>query len=162
MNNSKPFEIVLDIYDKECALLFDVVRHLLKYPSIQADDDLEGKLFASAFALICSNYLEINNGMYPHQDFQLFMEEMDFLKEDFEFFKKGISSETLNFIPENFDELVFAILRDYQKTIKKDLRNLFQTDEKLLALFSSIYSFNNSDFIPELTMDSIEFFSDFK
>ena len=162
MNNSKPFEILLDIYYKECAILYDVVRHLLNYPSIQTEEDLEAKLYAGAFALTCSQYLEVTNDMYPHQDFSLFVEEMEFKKEDFEFFKKGLSSKTLNYIPENFDELVFAILQDYQKIIKTDLRRIFPTDENLAGLFSSIFSFNNADYFPEMTMDSIDFFSDFK
>ena len=68
----------------------------------------------------------------------------------------------MNYIPESFQELVFAILQDYQKTIKADLRNLFQTDTNLMLLFSSIFSFNNTDFISEMTTDSIDFFSDFK
>lgn len=162
MKNSRPFEILLDIYAKENAVLYDVVRHLLNYPSIQPDNDLEGKLYASAFAFICSNYLEVTQNMYPQQDFSLFIEEMKFQREDFEFFKKGLTSETLNYIPESFEELVFAILQDYQKNIKADLRNLFQTDTFLMRLFSSIFSFNNADFIPDMTMDSIDFFNDFK
>lgn len=161
MKNSKPFEILLDIYYKECTALYDVVRHLLNYPSIQPENDLEGKLYASAFALICSNYLEVTQNMYPHQDFPLFIEQMNFKKADFEFFKKGLTSETLNYIPESFEELVFALLQDYQKTIKADLRNLFQTDTNLMRLFSSIFSFDNADYMPEMTMDSIDFFSDF-
>ena len=162
MKNSKPFEILLDFYNKECAILYDIVKHLMNYPSIQPNDDLEGKLFASALASICSDYLEMNNNMLAHQDFPLFVAEMDFDNGDFEFFKKGLTSKTLNFVPESFDEMVFAIIQDYKKTIKSDLRNLFQTDQILMQLFSAIYSFNNADFMPEMTVDSVAFFADFK
>uniref|UniRef100_UPI0040494DBA hypothetical protein n=1 Tax=Flavobacterium sp. TaxID=239 RepID=UPI0040494DBA len=162
MKNSKPFEILLDIYDKECAILYDVVCGLNKYTKIQPDNELEGKLLASAFAFICSDFLETTQKMGPHQDFPLFVEEMKFKKEDFEFFKKGLFSKTLDYIPESFDELVFAIIQDYIIKIKKDLRNLFETDEKLIQFFSSIFSFNNGDFIPEMAIDSIDFFKEFK
>jgi hypothetical protein len=161
MNNSKPFSVLLDIYDDECAILYDVAKSLLKYPSIQPDADLEGKLYASAFALICSEFLEVSQDMHPHQDFPLFVEEMKFQKEDFEFFKKGLYPETLDYVTESFDELVFAIIQDYKKRIKSDLRNLFKSDEKLLKLFSSMFSFNDSDYMPEMTIDCIDFFSDF-
>ena len=161
MNNSKPFSVLLDVYDNECAILYDVAKSLLKYPSIQPNADLEGKLYASAFAFICSEFLEVSQDMQPHEDFPLFVEAMDFKKEDFEFFKKEFSSETVDCVPESFDELVFAIIQDYKKRIKFDLRNLFKSDEKLLKLFSSIFSFNGSDYMPEMTLDSIHFFRDF-
>lgn len=162
MKNSKPFSLLLDIYYKECAILYDVVKSLLKYPSIQPNADLEGKLYASAFASICSQFLEVTQDMYPQEDFSLFVKAMEFKKEDFEFFKKGLSTETLDYVPESFDELVFAILQDYQKTIKKDLRKVYQTDEKLAAFFCAIFTFDDADYMQEMTMDSIDFLREFK
>lgn len=161
MENLRPFDIILDSYSNESAQLYAVVRTLLNYPSITEDEDLDGKLYASAFAFICQEYLMDSIEMYPHGDFPLFVELMDF-EQDSEFISKRCVVSNLIIDKEyNFSDRVWVLMRHYQTIIKKDLGNIFTERHKISKLFASIFSLSDDDYMPSEHSFS-EFFNDFK
>lgn len=161
MNNSKPFQILLDSYANECSNLFEVVKSIFQYPHIQTHDDLESKLYASAFASICSDFLQIAIGMYAHEDFEAFLQEMDLLDYDFKAIQDKHPGFILEFEDQDYNEKVWNCIQYYKTIIKADLTNLFVTDAKIASFFSSIFSFNDENFSAEMSLDSIDFFSSY-
>jgi len=164
MKNSIPFDIILDSYRKESAQLYAVVRNLLNYPSITEDEDLDGKLYASAFAFICQEYLAAFNNCFRHDDFELFIEEMNFKIDDGIINKMFIKLKLQ--LKDNdeglFKEVVWTMIKYYEKSIKKDLGNLFVNRDNLIKLFSSIYSLSDDVYMPNAQDSNFEFFNDFK
>jgi hypothetical protein len=164
MKNSRPFDIILDSYSNESAQLYAVVRTLLNYPSITEDEDLEGKLYASAFTFIVQDYLDTSNNCFHHDDFELFIEEMNF-KIDEEIINKMFINLKLQLKDNDeglFKEVVWALIKHYEKSIKKDLGNLFVKKDKLIKLFASIYSLSDDVYMPNAQDSDFEFFNDFK
>jgi hypothetical protein len=158
MENQLPFEIIIDSYSTECASLYGVIKSLFNYPDINnIDDELEGKLYATAFAYICHDYLKTENSQRQFVEFDVFVEKMKFSKDDFSIFKKGLSSTTLNYEPLDFSELVWAIIQDYQIKIKKDIRLIFKEDDTITKLFVSIFRMGDADYFTELTMEGDDF-----
>lgn len=163
MKNNKPFSILLDVYHKECFNLYAMIGSLFNYPKIEAEENLEGKLYASAFAYLCSSYLNASVDMYEHDDLDVFIEEMNFLPDALELAQLQIESHTINWEPEDVSETVWALIKDYQLKIVKDIHFLFASQKLKMRLFSSIFKMDDSDFVPELNEDVIEFFeSNFK
>ncbi len=164
MENSRPFDIILDSYRDESAQLYAVVRTLLNYPSITEDEDLEGKFYASAFTFIVQDYLAISNDCFRHEDFELFIEEMNF-KIDEDSVNKMFIQLKLQLKDNDeglFKEVVWAMIQYYEKSIKKDLGNLFVKRDKLIKLFASIYSLSDDVYMPSAEYSDFDFFNDFK
>lgn len=163
MKNNKPFSILLDVYNTECFNLYTMIGSLFNYPKIEAEENLEGKLYASAFTYLCSSYLNASVDMYEQDDLDVFIEEMNFLPDALELAQLQKDSHTINWEPEDFSEIVWVLIKDYQLKIVKDIHFLFPSQKLKMRLFSSIFKMDNSDFVPELNEDVIEFFeSNFK
>lgn len=158
MKNNKPFSIILDSYDNECFNLYAVVSSLFNYPEIGEDEELDGKLYASAFAYLCSDYLKSVIDFYEYEDFDLFVEEMDFLPYQAELLSLKEKSNTLDWEPEDFSEMVWALIKDYQLKIVKDIHFLFNSQKLKLRLFASIFKMEDSGYVPELRESTLEFF----
>lgn len=158
MSNNEPFSIILDSYEKECFNLYTIIRSLFNYPEIGEDEELEGKLYASAFAYLCSNYLKSAIDIYEYDDLDLFIEEMDFLPHQAELLSLKEKSNTLDWEPEDFSETVWALIKDYQLKIVKDIHFLFNSQKLKLRLFASIFKMDDSGYVPELRESTLEFF----
>lgn len=158
MRNNKPFDIILDSYNKESFSLYVVVSSLFDYPSIGENEDLEGKLYASAFAYLCSNYLNTLIDFYEHDDFELFIEEMGLIEHIEELIKIHEKSDTIEWEPEDHSELIWAVIQDYQVKIAKDVNTVFHTQKLKICLFSSIFNMDQNEFHPLLSLDAIDFF----
>jgi hypothetical protein len=148
MKNSRPFDIILDSYSNESAQLYAVVRTLFNYPSITEDEDLDGKLYASAFAFICQEYLVDSIEIYPHGDFPLFVELMGFEQDNNFITKKCININIIIDKENDISDKVWVLMRHYQTIIKKDLGNIFSERDKLSKLFASIFSLSDDDYMP--------------
>lgn len=142
MKNNTPFKILLDNHDYECFMLYCVVRSLFVYPAIDLGSDegcydVNGKLYASAFAGICSHYLVDYTQMYPHDDFEGFVQEMEFSNDK----EKLISIAEKHGLDTNLslDKLVWALLQKYRSLIITDINKLFNTHDLKLRLFGSIF-----------------------
>lgn len=160
MKNDKPFSILLDMYNKECFYLYAMIGSLFNYPKIEEEEveDLEGKLYASAFAYLCSRYLNASVNMYEHADLDLFIEEMDFLPDASELAQLQKKSHSINSESEDFTEMVWELINHYRLKIISDIHFLFASEKLKMRLFSSIFDMDDSDFIPELNQAVIEFF----
>lgn len=164
MKNTKPFDIILNSYSKESAQLYGVIRNLLDYPSITEDEDLDGKLYSTAFAFILQDYFATFNDNYRFDDFNLFIEEMNFKIDEEKINKMFINSKLgLNDNDEALlSEIIWKLIKHHEKIIKKDLGNLFVEKDKLTKLFASIYSLSDDIYIPSAEYSYFEFFSDFR
>lgn len=164
MKNAKPFDIILDSYCKESAQLYAIVRNLLNYPSITEEEDLDGKLYSSAFAFILQDYFATFNDNYRYDDFNFFIEEMNF-KIDEETINKMFTKSKL-ILKDNdegsFIDTVSQLIKHHEKIIKKDLGKLFVEKDKLVKLFASIYSLSDDIHMPSAEYSDFEFFSDFR
>lgn len=158
MKNSKPFNIILDPYNNECYKLYCVVRSLFSYPEIDEDEDLDGKLYASAFTFLCQDYLSKGIDYYIHDDFDLFVEEMNFGIDEEVLEELKNDSNTIKFIPEDFSELVWVVIKDYELKIKKDIHSIFHSTSLKMKLFASIYAMGENSYSPNLNMELIDFF----
>jgi hypothetical protein len=157
MTNSKPFDIILDAYIYECTALYGVVQSLFNYPDIGEDEDLHGKLYASAFTFLCQDYLKTLIDFYIHDDFDAFVGDMNFKLNKKELHRLKEISTTIEFKPEDFSELVWALIKDYQLKIAKDIHMVFPSEKLKLRLFASIFKINDGDATLELTEDTLEF-----
>ncbi|MDJ1493677.1 hypothetical protein QNI19_12110 [Cytophagaceae bacterium DM2B3-1] len=147
MYNSRPFDILLDMYSTEAYQLYCVVQSLFDYPAIVEEDSEEencdGKLYASAFAKICSNYFTEYLEMYPHDDFRLFVEQMNF-----EVHKIEINKLIQKWPPKgeeaplklSFDTKVSELIHVYRKQLVNDIQTHFPTKDLQLRLFASIFT----------------------
>ncbi len=158
MRNNKPFDILLDSYSRESFNLYMVVSSLFDYPFIGEDEDLEGKLYSSAFAYLCSNYLNTLLDFYEHDDFDLFIEEMGLIEHMQELLKLKGESLTIDWEPEDYTEMIWAIIKDYQLKIAKDINSVFHSQKLKLRLFSSIFKMDENGFQPMLSLETIDFF----
>ncbi|MBC7412204.1 MAG: hypothetical protein H7331_07095 [Bacteroidia bacterium] len=140
--NNKPFAILIDPYDSECFYLYSVLRALFDYPGIDFDTDehlgsVSGKLYASAFANICSNYLVDYIQMYRYDDFELFVIEMQF-ENDAQILKELAEMNGLIYNAPII-ELVKNLITVFKNRIIVDINKLFPTNELKLQLFNSIF-----------------------
>jgi len=158
MKNSKPFDLILDVYPDECANLYSVISSLFNFPEIEEDEDLEGRLYASAFAYLCGDYLKTVSEFHPYDDFEGFVEEMNFIPDQLALLKLKEQSITLGWEPEDFSEMVWALIKDYQLKIVKDINMVFNSQKLKMRLFSSIFKMDGEGYMPELTESTIEFF----
>lgn len=148
MTNNKPFEIVLDSYSDECFHLFGVIKSLFGYPSIdeQGQDypNYDGKLQAAAFTYICSDFLsQYSNNYYPHEDFELFVEEMNF-EEDKDFLIQDAKEINYEF-QGDLNELVYTLITHYRSQITLDIKSIFKTEQQQIALFYSVFKMGVQD-----------------
>jgi hypothetical protein len=148
MTNDKPFEIILDSYSHECFHLFGVIKSLFDYSSIdeQGQDypNYDGKLYASAFTYICSKFLsQYVDGYYPHEDFELFVEEMNF-EEDRDFLIKDAKEINYDFNGD-FDQLVHVLITHYRSQITNDIKTIFKTEQQQISLFYSVFKMGVQD-----------------
>ena len=139
MTNNKPFQILLDCNDSECFHLFCVIKSLCNYPSIDDGsgfDDFDGKLYASAFSFICSDYLVKTAEMYPHEDFEQFVEEMEFHEE----IEDPVELARSHGVEYNgdFEDVIFELIKKTRTKIVRDIKLLFPTEQLQLSLFASI------------------------
>lgn len=142
MTNDKPFKILLDHHEDECFMLYSVVRTLFDYPSIDFDSDenycnLNGKLYASAFAEICSAYLVDYTQMYPHEDFESFIHDMQF-KNDYDELLRIAKKHNVE-TDCSLEKIIGGLLQKHRAIIITDINKLFTTDDLKLRLFASIF-----------------------
>ncbi|TYB79173.1 hypothetical protein [Bizionia myxarmorum] len=159
MKISKPFESILDSYATESAKLYSVVSSLFNYPEIGEDEDLEGRLYATAFAYLCHDYLIASIELYRFEDFDGFVENMNFIPDELELLNLKEQSITIDWVPEDFSEVVWALIQDYQLKIVKDIHMVFGSQKLKMRLFSSIFKMADDQYMPDLNMNTIEFFN---
>lgn len=152
--NDKPFRILLDSYDKECYTLYVFIRSLFDYPEIGEDEDLEGKLYASAFAYLCSDYLKATVDMVEYDDFELFIEEMNFIA-----YQDEVKSHpALANKEDDFLEMVWGLIGHFRSKIRQDINGVFGTPILKMRLFSTVFQLEDSSFMPEMTTEVMDFF----
>jgi hypothetical protein len=142
MKNNKPFEIILDSYASEAFQLFCIVRSLFDYPAIDdgsGDEDYEGKLYAAAFAYICSDYLAKYAGVYPLEDFGYFVDKMDF-EADLVFLREYPEVQNIDGNTKNLNELVEILIESFRSKISKDIKTLFNSEKLQLSLFGAMFN----------------------
>ena len=141
MKNNHPFEILLDSYSTESFSLFCLIANLLNYPkinnNIENHPDFEGKIYASTFAYLCSEYLEEAIRMYPHEDFELFCEEMNF-EEDIDSVEFYSKKNNIEFDIDDLNTAVFDLIKATKKKIENDLENILIPKYSKEDIFSSI------------------------
>ncbi len=154
MKNNTPFNI-LDSYNKESYTLYKFAQSFFGYPNIiVADDeyqDIEGKLYATAFTYLMQDFLKVCIDMYPYEDWEELVILMEF-KEDSDFFIKHSNG---NFENIEFSELAWDVMQDYRKRIVNDIKNLF--GNSTLSFFASIFKLADDDYIPELSIEMLNF-----
>ncbi len=154
MKNNTPFNI-LDSYNKESYTLYKFAQSFFGYPNIIVSDDeyedIEGKLYATAFAYLMQDFLEASVQMYPYEGWEELINIMEF-KEDIDFFIKRSNSNIEN---DEFSELVWDVIQDYKKIIVTDIKNLFEN--KALSFFTSIFKLADDDYTPELSLEILGF-----
>ena len=142
MKNNKPFDIILDSYSSEAFQLFCIVRSLFDYPAIDDGsdgDDYGGKLYAAAFAYICSDYLAQYAGVYPLEDFGYFVDRMDF-EADLEFLKEYPELQNIKGNTTNLNEMVETLIESYRRKISIDIKTLFNSEKLQLRLFGAMFN----------------------
>lgn len=151
IRNNKPFDILLDMYSTECFNLYGVVRSFTNYPSIvqeHDDSDPDGKLYATAFAKLCSAFLSSNAGMYPHEDSECYYEDLGF-SEDLDYLKELAVRNNIQ--PDTDHTFLFdSLIERYVEKIKLDLARHFPKEENRFNFFMSVFYMNISepDYIP--------------
>ncbi|MEO5891279.1 MAG: hypothetical protein ABIQ31_13580 [Ferruginibacter sp.] len=146
MTNNKPFQILLDYHDQDCFQLFCVLKSLCDYPSIHDDsgyDDYDGKLYAAAFSFICSDYLVEFAKMYPHEDFEGFVDEMNF-KDQIDDPIELAQNYGVEYI-EDFEDLIYNIIKQLRVKICDDIKLLFPTELLQLRFFGSIFNMDETN-----------------
>ena len=172
-----PFEIVLDSYSEECKNLYAVVQSICDFPKMQFNEDdyaydlgIENKLYSTAFAYICHDYLLKLRVMDAHEDFETVCDGMNF-EENEEFIFEIAKAFNIDF-DENliqqqkqsdaeydeyreYDELVFNIIKKYREKIAAKIKTVLTTDELQLTFFGSIFFMDEtSEFEPSLSLDT--------
>lgn len=144
VKNKTPFKILLDAFNKESYNVYIVVKSLFNYPPIvQANDyNLEGKLYASAFAYLCNEYLTEQVSIPKHKNFNDFFFQMCFqgnnisiitLEEKYGLEHPKTEQEYIN----NIEQLI----QIYKAIIITDLKAQFPTEKSILRLFAAIFKF---------------------
>ncbi len=175
MKQYNPFDFLLDSYNVECKNLFAVVRSVCDFPKMQIDENeysndfgTNNKLYATAFAYICHDYLVMLDEMYPHEGFGSISDSMNF-EENEEFIFEIAKSLTIDFDNQliqkqkqtnsiddginEYNELVYQIIQQYRARIASALKLVFKSEALLLAFFSSIFSMDEtSDFEPSVPL----------
>lgn len=139
------FNIILDGFQKESHNLYVVLKSLCNYPSVAKGKiyNLEGKLYASAFAYLCNEYLS-EQVMMP-----IFKEDNQFL---FKMYFKENQSSMVELIEkynletptteEQYIKITFELIQIYKAKITSDLINLFKDETTILRLFASLFKYH--------------------
>ena len=154
MKNNKPFEVMLEMYSYESFQLYCMIRYLFDYPEIYSPDfpSFKGKLYASAFASICEEYLVEFAKMYGVDDMHNFIQEMRFEE----------NVEEINYMCENIvissdvslENKVLGLIAHHKTIILSDIKNLFPTEQLQLRLFASIFAIDKLEDYYAPTSDS--------
>lgn len=156
MYNDRPFEILMPTYSAETFKIYNVLSSILNYPYINPDpkfqyDSALGKLYATSFALIYSEYLGRFFFYQPSVDKSELILQMKFEEEATEIYKLvreldlydevvSIDDVVLN---KSFNDLVHSLVSHYQNKIEQDFILIFPTNPSEIndRLFKSIFSF---------------------
>ncbi|HCE54397.1 MAG TPA: hypothetical protein DER05_05060 [Lutibacter sp.] len=145
VNNKTPFKIILDAFKKDSYNVYTVVKSLFNYPSISQVDDynLEGKLYASAFAYLCNEYLTEQVSIPKYNDFNYFFFQMCFqaneisiiaLEEKYNLKRPKTKQEYI--------DNTYQLIQIYKAKIITDLKTQFPTEKSILRLFAAIFKFD--------------------
>ena len=172
MKICNPFEIVLDSYCEECKNLYAVVQSICDLPKMQYEEDdldfgTENKLYATAFAYICHDYLVRLKAVYAHEDFEAVSDRMNF-EENVEVILEIAKSLNIGFdetkiqqqknainLNEEYYELVYNLIKTYRRKIATKIKALFTKDELQLCFFSSIFSMDETNEFEPSTLNYI-------
>jgi hypothetical protein len=168
MKQYNPFENVLGSNQDDCLKLYAVVQSLLDYPKLhidEYDDGTENKLYATAFAYICHDFLVHLDVIFPHEDFGSVADHMNFqenektlleiadrlnitynLKKINEQKKADYSIEFDTDDYNEYNELVYEIISKYREKISYDIKLIFVTEDLQLSLFGSIFNMNLDEY----------------
>lgn len=153
MKNNFPFKVV-DSYAKESYQRYQVVQTLCQYPTIE-DEDTEGKLYATAFAYICSNYLKVMVGLNEFDDWPELVNELSFDEEEFLAIYGALEEGE-----DGFQERVWNVRRKMEQQIIASIQSLFKDPNTIERLFASIFTMSESGSAPALTLSNWDFFED--
>lgn len=144
VNNKTPFKIILDAFKKDSYNVYTVVKSLFNYPSIVQTDDynLEGKLYASAFAYLCNEYLTEQVSIPKHKNFNDFFFQMCFQGNNISIIpleeKYGLNRPKTE---QEFIDNIEQLIQIYKAIIITDLKAQFPTEKSILRLFAAILKF---------------------
>ena len=147
MNNYLPIDLLLTNYPftEEAKQLYSVLKSLLKYPAIThrgQNHNLEGKLYATGFAIICLNYFVDMFYKKYEIDFNVFVDEVEFDK-NLEEISRLVN--TLKIQSSNNSEkgvlydYVYQLSIHYKRKVVNDIKILFPEYNLQLQFFDSLF-----------------------
>lgn len=145
ITNKTAFNIILDGFKKEGYNVYVVLISLCNYPSVAKGKiyNLEGKLYASAFAYLCNEYLSEQVSMPMFEDDNQVFFKMNF-KENQNSISELIEKHNLKTptTEEQYIKITFELIQIYKAKIASDLIILFQTETTILRLFAAIFKYD--------------------
>lgn len=162
MYNQTAFELTLDTHSFVSYDLYRIVGTLFKYPNLNDAESfeehrvVEEKLYASAFAFICSNYFSLFfEGLMKLEDFDHFVGGMEFENIATEVYglSKSLNIEIAN---KSFNELISELIKLYKGKILTDIRTLLPEIKMQIGLFRSLFSMD-ADQVIDLEVNDFAF-----
>jgi len=176
---ANPFSILLDMYSEECENLYTKLMRKVHPPlmvgsSVQM---LETKLKKSAFARFCMEMLHEVAVVYPHEDFELFVEEMHFLDYPqqllYLFGKEGVEWELADDLHkeegrksgsglenEIISEKIFELMKHYQLWWRKEIMRIHNNDIDAIQTLFAAEVFGDKDTDEDGFLDMYRFIED--
>lgn len=156
MNNYSAFDLLMPTYANETYKIYNFLRSIFNYPFINEDekfnhDDVQGKLYAIAFALTYSSYLRHFKFYTPALETSELILQMKFEEQATELYAlaneltilKTEDDASERLLEKSFTEIVTTLVWHHHQLLSNDIKKIFPAGPNDVnnKLFKAIFSF---------------------